>query len=73
MSTIFSPPQRFRLSRDMVETIAQNLDCFANDGVVTLEKDAAGVWIVLPQGTKWFLGAADADHPPRRRMRSNVH
>ncbi|MGC9419284.1 MAG: hypothetical protein ACP5EN_09985 [Rhodovulum sp.] len=73
MSKMFSSPQRFRLSRDMVTTIAQNLDSFADGGGVTLEKDEAGVWIVLPQGKKWFLGASEAVQPKRRRMRSNVH
>ena len=46
-------------TRDMADTLSRCFDVYAEDGRVTLELHAGGVWLLDPAtGGRSFLGAA---------------
>jgi hypothetical protein len=65
---------RLRLTRDMAETLLENFDRFAGEGVVTLEVNVAGIWFIdLRSQSVRFLGQADYSSEQLERMRLLRH
>lgn len=46
-----------QLSKDMVDTLDQYFDEYAEEGVVSVEVTDCGLWLVNPNGSRQFLGS----------------
>lgn len=65
---------RIRLSRDMAESLLEHFERFAEDEIVTLEVNVAGVWFIQTRSQSVrFLGQADYTTEQLDRMRLVRH
>lgn len=65
---------RIRLSRDMAESLLEHFERFAEDEIVTLEVNVAGVWFIHTRSQSVrFLGQADYTSEQLDRMRLVRH
>ena len=65
--TDFSTYSGFELTRDMVESLAQYFDLFAEDDVIRIVKDNKGLWFVSAE-RRVFLGLARLPASKQRRL-----
>jgi|GEM_PF-3903684 hypothetical protein len=65
---------RIRLTRDMAESLLEHFENFAEDEIVTLEVNVAGVWFIhVSSQSVRFLGQADYTTEQLERMRLVRH
>lgn len=66
-----------RFTKDMAETLHRYFQVYAADGVVTLELNECGLWLVHPHDqSKQFLGQAVPNEKERlllERLRKGLH
>ena len=48
-----------KFQKNMVETLQENFDSYAVDGVVQVEVTDHGLWLINPLGGRQFLGATE--------------
>jgi hypothetical protein len=62
------------MTRDMAETLLENFERFAEDEVVTIEVNPAGVWFVeAAVNNARFIGQADYSPAQLARLRRLHH
>jgi hypothetical protein len=65
---------RTEFSPDMVATLAKHFERYHVDGIVTLETNQLGVWIVeQPNENKVFLGLARPNKKPSQSNNRTQH